>query len=367
MSIPTINFINPGSVFNAIMQGKKEVEDSPSSKQDSYIDGNHPLIMLRNVSKSYRKRLVLKDMSFDIYPGDIFGIIGMSGSGKTTLFQLMAGIINVNAGDILVKRDILYPPKKEDTAEHPDYASVIRNQSRIRKRFGFASQMPSFYEHLTVYENLMFYASLHNIPKKKAGENAGKLLELVDLAEEKETLASELSGGMQRRLDIACSLIHGPKVLFLDEPTSDLDPVMRKQIWSLIRSINKEGTTIIISSHIIEEIERLCSKVAIIHDKRVLGSGTLRELKGMFKKTQKIRVELESGNYDELIRKIRSVKRVERILQKENRLVVVLPPDEKSVRTIVRMAESDKDRLVSLDISDATLTEIFESLARRGA
>ncbi|MBW2968442.1 ABC transporter ATP-binding protein [Candidatus Woesearchaeota archaeon] len=360
------------------MVSKKEAGDSSKPKADtaagnagasqksrSYMTGKQPLILVKNISKSYRNKLVLRDISFDIYPKDVFGIIGMSGSGKTTLFQLMAGILNVNSGDILIKRELLYPPKKDDAHEQPYHVSVFRNQSAIRRKFGFASQMPSFYEHLTVNENLHFYAALHNIPKKKAKESAEKLLKLVQLTDEADTVAAELSGGMQRRLDIACSLVHEPEVLFLDEPTSDLDPVMRKQIWALIQSINDEGTTIVLSSHIIEEVERLCSKVAIIHDKRLLGAGSLDELKGLFKKSQQVRVELSSGKYDVLLKRLRKEKSVERIVLKENRLVIFVPPDEKTIRRIIRIVESGKDRLVSLDISDATLSEIFEALARR--
>lgn len=268
------------------MFGKKEVAN-PAGKfisgkvKDAASLKKQPLVMVKNISKSYRKKLVLKDVTFEVFSGDIFGLVGMSGSGKTTLFQIMAGMIKIQAGDVLVRHDIAGPKKKQDL---PDYLSVFRNQRVIKRHFGFASQLPSFYEHMTVGENLQMYGSLYGMDDKRVKENASRLLGLVDLDDERDTLAGELSGGMQRRLDIACALIHDPKVLFLDEPTSDLDPIMRKQIWKLIQEINRKGTTIVLASHILEEVESLCTKVAIIHDRRVLGYGTLKELKRKFSK-----------------------------------------------------------------------------------
>ena len=270
------------------MFGKKEVT-TPVDKGISNILKNivslkdQPLIMIKNISKSYRKKLVLKDVTFDVFSGDIFGLVGMSGSGKTTLFKIMSGMMTVQSGDVLIRQDIFGLKKKPD---QPDYISVFRNQHIIKKNFGFASQIPSFYEHLTIEENLQMYGALYSMNNKKIKENISRLLDLVDLSDERDTLAGELSGGMQRRLDIACSLIHDPKILFLDEPTSDLDPIMRRQIWKLIKDIQAKGTTIILASHILEEVENLCTKVAIIHSKKVLGYGTLKELKKLFKKSK---------------------------------------------------------------------------------
>ncbi|NQU79603.1 ABC transporter ATP-binding protein [Candidatus Woesearchaeota archaeon] len=334
------------------MVSKKEVEAS-----DSSID--QPVIMLKNVSKLFRKKIVLRDVTFDIGSKDIFGIIGMSGSGKTTLFQMMSGIIKLQAGDILVKSDVLF----NDVKDIPDYVSVFKNTKNIRQKFGFASQIPSFYENLTVEENLMFYAALYNLPKKKAKESMYRLLRLVDLVDDSKTLASELSGGMQRRLDIACSMIHEPKILFLDEPTSDLDPIMRKQIWSMIKEINTKGTTVIISSHILQEIESLCTKVAILHNKKCMGYGTLKELKALFKRNRQVKVELESGNYSNILKKLKNKTGIEKVSVINNKMAVFIEyGDEPALKSIIQMIEKSKDKIVTLEVSDATLTDIFEKL-----
>jgi len=348
------------------MAGKKEVgSDNPSPAAKTvkfdFSGKDQPLIAVKNVSKGYRKKIVLKDVNVDIFKGDIFGIIGMSGSGKTTMFQLMSGVLKPKAGDVLVKSDLFYKDKKNI----PDFVSVYRNHNNVRKHFGFAAQIPSFYEHLTVEENLMMYGSLYRMKKKDVIENMDRLLKLVDLKDEKDTLAAELSGGMQRRLDIACSLIHDPEVLFLDEPTSDLDPVMRKQIWALIKEINSKGTTIVLASHILEEVENLCTKVAILHDKRVLGYGSLKDLKKLFKRNRILKVELEKGDYTQIIRKLNRIKGVEKTSKKDGTLIVSLTPDDKIVRQAMKTVDSSKDRLVSIEMSDATLNDIFETLMRK--
>ena len=348
------------------MKRKKEVEveaDTDISKalKTAISPRNQPLIMIKNISKSYRKKLVLKDVNFEVFPGDIFGVVGMSGSGKTTLFQLMSGMIDIQAGDVLVRRDALAPFPK--TAQ-PDYISVFRNRSLIKSNFGFASQLPSFYEHLTAEENLLMYASLHGLRKSKAKENIKRLLKLVNLDSEKDTVAAELSGGMQRRLDIACSLVHDPKVLFLDEPTSDLDPVMRKQIWALIQDIQSRGTTIVLASHILEEVESLCTKVAILQDRRIIGYGTLKELKSIFKRGKQIRIELEEGKYEQIIKKLKKEKAVERMSVKDDMLIIFAKPDDRLTKKILKAVERSKDKLVNFEVADASLTDIFETVTK---
>ncbi len=351
------------------MVSKKEVskdsaKDNSKPVSSPIIPNTNSVLMVKSISKSYRKKLVLKDVNFDVEPGDIFGLIGMSGSGKTTIFQLMSGILNPDSGDVLVKSNTLFEGKKHKKPL-PDYVSVFKNLSQIKKKFGFAAQLPSFYEHLTVEENLLMYGSLYGMKKKDAQANLTRLLQLVDLLDERDTISSELSGGMQRRLDIACSLIHNPKVLFLDEPTSDLDPVMRKQIWSLLREINNHGTTIVLSSHILEEVETLCNKVAILHDRKVLGYGTMKELKRLFKRNRVVKVELEKCDYNPIIKKLNKEKRIERMVKRDNKLFITVPMDDKTVRSVMKAVDSSKDRLISLEIADATLNDIFENLMRK--
>ncbi|MBI5398217.1 ABC transporter ATP-binding protein, partial [Candidatus Woesearchaeota archaeon] len=262
----------------------------------SGLDTARPILQVKGISKRFKKKKVLESISFDVYQRDIFGIIGMSGSGKTTLFRMLLGFDHPDEGDIQVQQAVLAKRHKNAPLSE-EMLSVFKYPMRVQTRFGFAAQLPSFYDHLTAEENIDFYAQLYGLPTRVREENKQRLLELTGLVAERDTLAAHLSGGMQRRLDIACALIHNPRILLLDEPTSDLDPIIRRQIWSMIRKINEQGTTVIVSSHILEEVEQLCTKIAILHDRKVLGYGTFDELKALFARKQEVHIRSRPGNF----------------------------------------------------------------------
>ena len=232
-----------------------------------------PIIQFRNIKKSFGKRLILDRVNLEINEGEIFGIIGMSGSGKSTILNLLIGYYEPEKGNILFYS---YKDKK--------YKSAVKNIIELRKTFGFAAQDPSFYPKLTVEENLLHFGSLYGLPKKVLKENAKHLLELAELYDARKQLAQTLSGGMEKRLSVACSLIHNPKVLILDEPTADLDPIRRKETWELIKEFHKKGTTIIIASHFLSELEPVCTRIAILHNHKISVVGTPAQLRKHYHK-----------------------------------------------------------------------------------
>ena len=197
-----------------------------------------PIIQLKNVKKNFGKRIILDGINLEINDKEIFGIIGMSGSGKSTILKLLIGYHEPEQGNIFFYS---YKDKK--------YKSAIKDIIELRKTFGYAAQNPSFYPKLTVEENLYHFGSLYKLPKKIIKENANDLLEISELSDARKKLAQTLSGGMEKRLSVACSLIHQPKVLVLDEPTADLDPIRRRETWELIKGLHGLGTTIVIASH----------------------------------------------------------------------------------------------------------------------
>lgn len=233
-----------------------------------------PVIQFKNVKKSFKKRLVLDGVNLEINEGEIFGIIGMSGSGKSTILNILIGYYEPEQGDIL-----FYSSKDKK------YKSAIKNIMELRKTFGFAAQDPSFYPKLTVEENLLHFGALYRLPRKIIKENARHLLELTELYETRKQLGQSLSGGMEKRLSVACSLIHNPKVLILDEPTADLDPIRRKETWELIKELHRKGTTIIIASHFLEELEPVCTKIAILHNHKITAVGTPAQLRKYYNKS----------------------------------------------------------------------------------
>src|SRR3989344_6354616 len=194
-----------------------------------------PLIKIDSVSKSFKDKKILENISINIMEGEIFGIIGVSGAGKTTLLEVMSGFQKPDSGNVFFRSDEVLLNKESIT----NYKSVLKDLKAIKRMYGFATQEPSFYEELTINENLDYFGSLYDIKSATLKGNMNTAINLVCLAEAKDRLAKNLSGGMQKRLDIACSLVHSPKILILDEPTADLDPLLRNHIWRLVRKINK--------------------------------------------------------------------------------------------------------------------------------
>ncbi len=225
-----------------------------------------PYIQFLSITKGFNKNVVLDNLSMDIPYGEITGIIGTSGSGKTTILNILIGFIKQTSGKILFQsREIL---------------KDITNVSTI---FGFASQGGSFYYELNVEENLMYFGKLYGLKTKDIKKRVDYLLKILELEQARKILAKSLSTGMARRLDIACALIHSPKVLILDEPTEDLDPLLRKELIKTLKKIRDDGTTIILTSHLLAELESLCDKIAILKNGKIVKMDTPSNLKKEFK------------------------------------------------------------------------------------
>jgi len=308
-----------------------------------------PLIEFRNVSKLFDKKEVLHDVNLKIAQGDIFGIIGVSGAGKTTLLRVLVGFYKIDKGSIL-----LYG---KDASKDID---------RIKKFFGFTSQDTSFYEKLSVQENLEYFGTLYKLPKEVIRENSKKILGLVELSYAKDTVAKKLSGGMQRRLDIACSLMHDPKILILDEPDAGLDPLLRKHIWKLIKNINSMGTTVIISSHLLNEIEDICTKIAIINQGTILAVDSPQSLKSKYSENEELQLVSFPGDYDKILNALKKrAPEISSASQKDNKLVIYSRDAKPILADMLSITESMGEKILSIEVSKPSIVEVFESLTQK--
>ena len=308
---------------------------------------------IRGVSKSFGDKLVLNDVSFDINDGEIFGIIGASGAGKTTLLQSMVGFYQPNKGEIIFRK------------EGPIAVfSTLEQDSSLKNQIGFSTQYPSFYDKLTVKENLGYFAELYNIPKEFILPRIKKILELVELTADANTLGGELSGGMQKRLDIACSLINDPKIIILDEPTADLDPLLRTHIWKLIKKINSLGKTVIISSHFLDEIDALCSRIAIINNKVAL-VGTVQELRSKMNYDKEIILNLESKNYAKVASFLKGMP-ISKMAVRGNVMVIYAKQPESLLKNLVTILEKENETILQLEVQSPTLNDVFISIMQEG-
>ena len=234
----------------------------------------------------------------------------------------------------------------------------VSNQS-VKQFFGFSTQNPSFYPKLTVMENLEHFGILYALSGKKLHKRCRTLLRLVGLDDSRHVLAGNLSGGMQKRLDIACALVHSPQVLFLDEPTSDLDPLMRQQLWALIKTINKQGTTIIVASHFLADMELLCSRIAVLINNRIAVVGTSDELRRTYARNFDVLFESESHDYASLKRSLHDFSPT----IKDDSLYIETPCPEKVLPYFSRFAK--KNPLRSLKVARPSLGKVFEVLVKK--
>lgn len=304
-------------------------------------------IEVKNLSKSFGKHEVLKDVSLDIPSKKIFGIIGPSGCGKTTLLKTMIGFWDADSGEIFYEtRDLK------------------KNSKFIRQIVGFATQENCVYPKLTVRENLEYFGTLSNVPRSTLMSNIGKVIKFVRLEDSANELAENLSGGMQRRLDIACALIHNPRILILDEPTEDLDPILRKDILALIKKINQDETTVVMTSHLLHEAEQLCDIIAILHNGRLLKCGTPEQLRKSFSKEDEIHLITLKRQYSKLVKRIKS-KEVKKIESAGNRLVIKTTDAEKTLEKVLHEIKRQKDKIVQIDVRKPSLSEIFVDLVKK--
>lgn len=305
-------------------------------------------IEVKNITKIFGKHVVLDDISLDIPYGKIFGIIGENGSGKTTLLNTLIGFYKPTRGTIFFQS-----------------LDIFRDMHGVETRFGFATQAGSFYPKLTVEENLWYFGRLYNIPKSELRERIHKLLDLVELTYAKKTLGGELSTGMKRRLDIACALIHKPVVLILDEPTEDLDPLLRKELITLIKRINENGVTVIITSHLLEEVEELCDVIAILHRGRLLKMGSPNAIESEYGKNEVVKLELESKNYQSFVKKlIQHGGKVEDVDYEGQKILIYTPSGNKLLGLIMSLAKSMKEKVNHISVDKMSLNIIFESIVR---
>ncbi|MFT4312569.1 MAG: ABC transporter ATP-binding protein [Candidatus Woesearchaeota archaeon] len=212
-----------------------------------------PLVEFQNITKRFKDEVVLNNVQLQIFPDEIFGIIGRSGSGKTTLTRILLGFYPPDEGKLIYRG--------EDITTHTN---------KIRRIVGLTTQENSFYPRLTAKENLMYYGRIYDLKKETLETRVPLLLRLMNLVGHENVLAEDLSGGMKRRLDFAISLIHDPDLLILDEPTTGLDPVLTEDIWDIIWKIHSTGKTVIIISHLFDEIEQNCGRVGILNKGRFL-------------------------------------------------------------------------------------------------
>lgn len=326
------------------------------------------ILKVENVTKTFGKSEVLRGINLEIRSGEIFGIIGSSGAGKSTLLNTLIGFLAPSGGQVLFSNPHLLDYSSGNQTNEKDtttFRNVLEYPKEIKKLFGFAAQKPSVYGKLTLLENLDLFGAMYDLSADARTTNAKILLKLMGLWDSRNNLAERLSGGMIKRLDIACALIHDPKILILDEPTADLDPYLRKQMWYLIRKINSKGTSIILSSHFLDELEELCDRIGIIHQGKMENYGTPTELKRLYKMGEEVHLSTVQGKYGPLqehLERIKAKLKITEITNMGHELIIKSHKPVDVVKELVSSVKDINDEILDLRMSKPSLNQVFENI-----
>ncbi|HHF56172.1 MAG TPA: ATP-binding cassette domain-containing protein [Thermoplasmatales archaeon] len=298
-------------------------------------------ISIENLRKEYDGIVAVDGISFSVEEGEIFALLGPNGAGKTTTVRILTCQIKANGG----------------AAKIFGY-DVNKDCSKIRRIIGIMPQETSLNELLTAEQNILFYGMLYDLPVKEAKKRGEELLEAMGLFHRKDELVKNFSGGMKQRLSLIIALLHKPKILFLDEPTTGLDPQARRHIWDFIKEINNEGTTIFLTTHYMEEADYLCDRVAIMDNGKIIALDTPAKLKSMMEREKILRIEMD---YDEgVIEAIKNVDGVKQISD-EDGIIKIIVEDRKGLLLDIIRNISDRN-IKSIATVEPTLEDVFITL-----
>jgi len=297
------------------------------------------VVSVEKVSKSYGAKKVLDEVTFRIEQGEIFGLLGSNGAGKSTVTSIILGLEKQTSGKV----------------------SVFEDAKDTKKRIALVPQETAFFKDFTVWQNIKFFASIYGLKKDEAQKRTEFLINWLNLSDFKDTKADFLSGGYQRLLNIAISLVHNPELIFLDEPTVGLDPKMRHMFWEKIRELKKEGKTIIITTHYMDEAEKLCTRVALLKKGKLLAAGTPASLISRYGGIKVVILDVVNGVSDEDLKKIREMLGQIMVILKGNLLFIPLER-EHSLEKIVKLTEWLMDKGYKINSSttkEPTLEDVF--------
>lgn len=235
------------------------------------------VVKINNLVKKFGELAAINNIDLSIEEGEIYGLLGPNGAGKSTLINIISGLLNFSKGTIeILGKDLL------------------KDSGFIKKNIGIVPQDIAIYDDLTAYENVKFFSSLYGLKGIEHKKRVMEALDFVGLSDKAKSFPSEFSGGMKRRLNIACAIAHKPKLIIMDEPTVGIDPQSRNHILASVKSLNKSGCTIIYTTHYMEEAEELCKRIAILDHGKVIAEGTNEELKAIINTHNSISITVDS-------------------------------------------------------------------------
>jgi len=293
------------------------------------------------LSKTFGEVEAVSDVSFEVEKGEFFGFLGPNGAGKTTTIRMLTGLITPDSGKALI-----------------DGINSQKDPIGAKMKMGVIPEFGNIYEDLTALENLHLAGKFYGMNKKKREKRASEILKMMKLEKRGQDILQNFSKGMTQRVNIGCAIIHEPPVLFLDEPTSGLDVQSRRLVIRLIQKMQKEGTTIFLTTHDIKEANELCERVGIIHEGELVAIDRPEKLRNTFDKTQSIEVSIE-GDFSPESLKNDHVNKIER---SGDKLKIFTDDLDASVKNLVKLSEGNGFKIISLRTCGPSLEEAFVRL-----
>ncbi len=300
------------------------------------------MLEIKKISKEYGDMIAVNDIDLEINKGEIFGILGPNGAGKSTLIGMICGLIKRTSGEII------YEEKETKTR-------------RFKENIGIVPQDFALYWDLTAKENIEFFCSLYGFKGRDLKGRVDKVLEFVGLTDVRKKRASEFSGGMKRRLNIACAIAHSPKLIIMDEPTVGIDPQSRNHILKSVLKLRDEGATVIYTSHYMQEVDDICDRIAIIDKGNVIAEGTSEELKNLIgdKRIFNITVKEKIDNFEE---KLLEITGIEKVVFSENQYKISTIKNSNLLTKIIETALNLDGEIINIENSEPTLENVFLAL-----
>jgi len=303
------------------------------------------MIEIKDVTKSYGRQKVLQNVSFEIMEGELFGLLGPNGAGKSTLIDILTGIQSMDSGDIFINGK-----------------SIKTDKVEIRKHLGLVPQDIALLEELNAVDNLEYFGGLYGLAGTELKSQIEKLLGVAGLTDKKKEKVKNYSGGMKRRLNIAVAMLHNPSILILDEPTVGVDAQSRQHIFDYIQSLAEQGTTILYTSHYMEEIEALCKRVFILDLGEEVAYGTKEEVKKLVGHTQTVALTLDRvpAGFDKVLKN--SENGIQFVTVDGQDIALTIDQTIFSMMKLIEQVEQAQLVIKSVNVKETTLEEAFLQL-----
>jgi len=300
-------------------------------------------IQTTNLTKSFESLTAVKDLNLEVKTGEIFGLVGPDASGKTTTLRMLCGILPPDGGGAIVAG-----------------CDIRRETESLKEKVGYLPQRFGLYGDLTVLENINFYADLYQVPKKSRVERIERLLQFANLKPFGKRKAQDLSGGMKQKLGLICALIHTPQILFLDEPTTGVDPLSRRDFWVILYDLLKEGVTILFSTSYLDEAER-CSRIGMIYQGELLIADTPAAVKTQMEGTI---LELRTENNQRSIRMLEGVESLRGLVLSGDKIHVLVGDPQEGEQVIRDGLKAKGMGILDLMVVRPSLEDAFVSMVR---